>query len=63
VQLFEEFQRDEMEYRKPNERIYSLLNRPGHSEYEQTRRIDFIAVLRPPEGLKSLITQNETSET
>jgi hypothetical protein len=39
VQLFEEFQRNDMEYRKPNERIYSFLNRSGHSEYEQTRRV------------------------
>jgi hypothetical protein len=28
-----------MDYRKPNERIYSFLNRSGHSEYEQTRSV------------------------
>lgn len=39
MQLFEEFQRDDMGYREPNERIYSFLNRSGRSEYKHTRRV------------------------
>jgi len=39
MQLFEEFHRNDMEPKKPHERIYSFLDRSGQSEYEQTRLV------------------------
>jgi hypothetical protein len=39
MQLFEDFQREYMGYREPNEQIYSFLNRSGLPKYEQTRQV------------------------